>query len=140
MEQNTHHRRQWRNGFLLTGFVFLAAMVLSFKADATHFRGGNLFWQQAGGTTIQFTLNTSWRRQYFIDFTASSTNVGTTVPLGSVLDFGDGSNSGFIDATVTSSDATADIITTTYTVSHTYSNLTLPANYNASFDGCCRLS
>jgi hypothetical protein len=137
MQKQLHTTQNKRSGMLWGLLALLALLGSGTSANATHFRGGTLTWQQAGGRTIQFTLNTSWRRGYFITNFGASTNVGTTVNLGSPLTFGDGGSTGTIIATVTSSDAAADVVTTTYTVSRTYA---ANGNYNATFTGCCRLS
>ena len=69
--------------------------------------------QQAGGNTIRFTLNVSWRRGYF-----NNPNVGNVINPGGMY-FGDGTSAS-ISATVNSVDVAADIINTTWTVTHTY--------------------
>jgi len=129
--------RQQHRGILYSVLVLIGLFGSTIIAQATHFRGGTLSWQQAGGNTIHFTLNTSWRRGYFITNQGVTTNVGTTVNLGVPITFGDGSNSGTVIATVTSSDPVTDIITTTYTADRTYNT---SGNFTAIFTSCCRLS
>lgn len=126
--------------FSLFNKVWIALFfVVSFSVEsyATHDRGGSLSWQQAGGNTIKFTLNTSWRRSYYSPLPVVGSVVALAGGLPTLFNFGDGTSTGTVNATVTSVDAAKDVITTTWTVLHTYS---LVRNYTASFENCCRLS
>ncbi len=127
------------SSFSLFNKVLIALLfVASFSVEsyATHDRGGSLTWQQAGGNSIKFTLNTSWRRSYY-----GTPVVGSVITLNgnpNQFNFGDGSpivtN---MQATVTSINVAEDVLTATWTVTRTYSQ---PGNYTASFLNCCRLS
>ncbi len=120
---------------VLIALFFIA--TFSVNSYATHDRGGSLTWQQAGGNTIKFTLNTSWRRSYYSPLPVVGSTVALAGGLATQFNFGDGTSVNAINATVTSIDAVEDVITTTWTVSHTYS---LVRSYTASFENCCRLS
>ena len=101
------------------------------EVKATHFRGGILTWQQAGGNSITFSLNTQWRRNFFAGQTVGSTNnIGT-------FTFGDATSTTII-ATVNAIDIANNISFMTWTFTKTYA---APGNYNASaLNNCCRIS
>ena len=118
---------------LLFTLMALGACFMSIKeASATHFYGGQLKWQQAGGNKIQFTFTSTWRRSFF-----GAPVVGQTLNgLGNL-------NTGYpgaflpISAVVTSVDVAKDQVYASWTGSYTY-----PAtgNFTAQWDLCCRIS
>jgi hypothetical protein len=121
--------RQLRCNKLIRLKALLLFFMMSFALTvfASHFRGGTLVWQQNGGRSIKFTLNTSWRLSYYKTFYDPNLHVGETVPLQGgnfdpeLITFGDG-NSAQLLVTVASIDVAADIVNTTFTIIHTYNN------------------
>ncbi|REK51821.1 MAG: hypothetical protein DWQ48_00160 [Bacteroidetes bacterium] len=116
-------------GFILFYFFLFSSMT---ELHATHFRGGNLNWQQAGGNSITFTINTTWR----YGFSWSTRAIGGTNNIGNIT-FGDATSASVI-ATVNAVDIANDIIFMTWTFTKTYA---APGNYNVSaLNSCCRIS
>ncbi|MDQ6814067.1 MAG: HYR domain-containing protein [Bacteroidota bacterium] len=127
------------NNFKLRSFVpffYLVVIFLlsSLQVFASHFRGGTLTWQQAGGRNIMFNVSSSWRLSYY-----KAPNLYPSLTVGSIitlqggssnefLNFGDGSQV-VLNATVVSVDAVNDIVNTTFTILHTY---TSAGNFNAN--------
>ena len=104
----------------LLSIIMLICGLMAFTTNSygTHFRGGTLTWQQAGGNSIRFTLSTAWRRGYFVTNFGYSAP-GQTVNIGTFY-YGDGS-SATVNATVVTEDIIGDIINTTWTVTKSYS-------------------
>ncbi|MEZ4447609.1 MAG: hypothetical protein R3B72_51510, partial [Polyangiaceae bacterium] len=110
-------------------FAFSALFAAS-RAEATHFRYGNITWNVPDPVnaplTVEFTVTHAWRTT-FID----------TV----TLQFGDGQqvNSGGGDVTIgTGVDAAGESYTIReFVTSHTYAS---PGNRTAFFTNCCRVS
>lgn len=95
-------------------------------AQASHFRSGQIAWEMTSGTTVEFTIVSTWRS-------------GTG---GSTLQFGDGVSSAFSPSTGTSLGAFTDVNGEGYeiwenTLTHTYSGT---GPYQTYFSSCCRIS
>ncbi|HEY0108094.1 MAG TPA: PKD-like domain-containing protein, partial [Fibrella sp.] len=99
--------------------TFLISVFGTHTATASHFRGGTLKCEQAGGNSIKFTMTVTWRRGYSA-WSPLNPPVGTTLNTGAFY-FGDGTST-TVNATVNSSDATADIINTTWVYTKTYAS------------------
>lgn len=104
-------------------------------AGASHYRATQLSWQQASGTTVNFTATASWRCTFYaLDCDSTPSPPGT--PFGSdAIAFGDG---GFSDGTwrVVSIDHVNNSVTAIKQVSRTYAGT---GPYTASIATCCRL-
>ena len=116
--------------FLAVLIALSTVLLASRRAEATHFRYGNISYtipDPSAPTTVRFTVNVAWGPYPFVDTT--------------VLDFGDGgpSNPATPGSPVASGvDATGNQYTFySYVVSHTYPAI---GQYTASFGSCCRLS
>jgi HYR domain/Secretion system C-terminal sorting domain len=137
-------RKQKTNTYLPTvssSFIKKALIallfIITFSSDsfATHFRGGNITWRQAGGNTIEFTISSTWRRSYPA-YGVTNPNVGALVNLGTIT-FGDGTSQNII-ATVNSIDIAEDFINTTWVGRRTY---TTAGNFTVNaFNSCCTIS
>jgi hypothetical protein len=111
----------------------MAVGPLAGQASASHFRGGDINYQQTGSaTTAQFETTVSFRCTFFF---ASCPAVGTTVSLNRTL-YGDGSLSPG-QYTVLASNAAEDNFTAREVHTHTYADTTRRI---ASLSSCCTLS
>ena len=114
--------------FLAVLFALSTVLLASQRADASHFRYGNISYtipDPSAPRTVRFNVTSAWRA----DFIGSTT-----------LDFGDStSNPDTIGATFASGvDATGlQYVFTGYVVTHTYPAV---GQYTAQFNSCCRLS
>lgn len=122
MQQTLRRWDHWLPLGILSSSLFFLAMLISPKASATHFRGGTLTWQPAGGNSVSFSMNTSWRRGFAWPsggtWTGANPPVGATVRIGT-FNFGDGQTVN-VNATVNSIDVAGDIINTTWTTTKAY--------------------
>ncbi|MBI5646958.1 MAG: T9SS type A sorting domain-containing protein [Ignavibacteriae bacterium] len=116
--------------------VLLAVTLLGLTpvAQATHFRGGTLTWQQAGGNKIRFTFNVAYRRSF--PLWSSVMPGGTFSDAGDRFYFGDGANVG-LTFTATAVDLPNDIVFGTAVIEHIYPST---GNFIAYFTDCCRIS
>jgi hypothetical protein len=111
---------------LLGALMALAVFAMPATASASHFRYGQMSWQQTSGNTVDITVTTAWRSSFldgvflqFGDSGSASLSVGEATNLG------------------TFSDSTGQSYTILrWTVSHTYPGA---GPYTASFDSCCRI-
>jgi MYXO-CTERM domain-containing protein len=114
--------------FLAVLFALGTVLLASQRAEASHFRYGNISYtipDASAPKTVRFQVTTAWRADF----------IGTTT-----LDFGDGtSNPDTLGQTfATGVDATGlQYAFTQYVVTHTYPAL---GQYTAQFNSCCRLS
>jgi hypothetical protein len=113
-----------RQGWL-AALAVCAAMLLPGMASASHFRYGQIAWEQDTGNTVDFTVTTAWRVSPFVR-----------------LQYGDGSFNDFGQASMTSLGTFTDLAGESYTVwrfttSYTYGTA---GPYTASFESCCRIS
>ncbi len=120
-------------------FTMLLSAFLSMQTievNASHFRGGTITWQQAGGNSITFTVNTQWRRSAFGGQTVGSTNnIGTFY-------YGDGTTAIMI-ATVNATNIANDESFMTWTITKTYAssgNFTASAFTDIAGGICCRIN
>lgn len=111
--------------FLATVFV----LVFASRAEATHFRYGNIRYTipdpDSAPLTVRFEVVTAWRAAF----------LGTTV-----LQFGDGGNNGTVQGVIIGAGfdtAGEEYKVLRYTATHTYP---APGIYTATFDSCCRIS
>ncbi|HNP22572.1 MAG TPA: T9SS type A sorting domain-containing protein [Panacibacter sp.] len=116
--------------------IFILLLFSAVSVWASHFRYGNVQWQNTDGNTVVFKIQQAWRWSYF-----GNPGIGTVVDIvagdGDVpFDFGDGELQN-IQITVTSINAAEDWFFGEITMTHTYA---APGNYTASFIGCCRIS
>lgn len=110
---------------------------MSSSAFATHFRGGNTSWViesqdvAAGTTTIQFTVQSFWRRSFNFNYSGVSGNgdFGETFTIS-------GSAGG--TATINFVAASEDIVGAVQTFSETYTTGSIVTEN--VLDSCCRLS
>lgn len=101
------------------------------EVQASHFRGGTLTWQQAGGNSITFTLKTEWRRSFFFE-----QNVGQTVTFSlGFFDYGDATGTS-IYGTINAIDVVNDISFMTTTITKTYAS---SGDFYAFFSGNARI-
>jgi len=140
--------------------VAIVAVVASLAA-ASHFRYASMAWEKGEGNTVNFLVETAWRRSYDGNYEkyhkGSSTYLGGTgtgddgYPVNGdeieingvewpVLDAGDGTQA-YLTMTVSAYSKSEDWFFGEAIISHTYST---PSNQGedwvASFTGCCRLS
>ena len=114
--------------FLAVLFALSTVLLASQRAEASHFRYGNISYtipDPSAPRTVRFQVTTAWRSDF----------IGTTT-----LDFGDGVfNPDTLGQTFASGvDATGlQYVFTQYVVTHTYPSL---GQYTAEFNSCCRLS
>jgi hypothetical protein len=135
MKQN----KQFKPGswFLGKGFVMMTLLVFmllfSFKANASHYRYGNISWSRVNSSTrtITVTVTQAWRRSFF-----GTINVGSTAT-GTALDFGDGTSTNAV-ITATSVNVTDDWFYGSFTVTHTYAGAA--TSFTLSYSNCCRIS
>lgn len=116
--------------------IFILLLSSGISVWASHFRYGNVQWQNTDGNTVVFKIQQAWRWSYF-----GNPEIGTVVDIvagdGDVpFDFGDGELQN-IQITVTSINSAEDWFFGEITMTHTYA---APGNYTASFIGCCRIS
>jgi len=151
-------------GFLLRATLklissCLLAVALVSPASASHFRYGQITWTQAGGNTVDVTVQQAWRRSFFPCFDISTelgtactgvdgrAAIGDVVGVTGFLDWGDLSSTTPLYITVTSIDPVNDWLfgvaldpaffpVEKTTLSHTYSSA---GDYTASFESCCRI-
>ncbi|MBK9261517.1 MAG: hypothetical protein IPM54_17135 [Polyangiaceae bacterium] len=112
--------------------AFLAAVfvvVFTSRAEATHFRYGNIRYTipdpVSAPLTARFEVVTAWRAAF----------VGTTV-----LQFGDGGSNGSVQGVIIGAGfdtAGEEYKVVRYTATHTYP---APGIYTAKFNDCCRIS
>lgn len=117
-------------GWIKFSLCLLVLLAVLPEANATHFRYGNVTWQQVSGNTIKFKISQGWRRSFF-----GSPVVGSTVNTG-VFNYGDGGNAN-VNIVVTSVNTTEDWFYGEATLTRTYAN---PGTYTAFFANCCRIS
>ena len=114
--------------FLAVLFALSTVLFASQRAEASHFRYGNISYtipDPSAPRTVRFQVTTAWRSDF----------IGTTT-----LDFGDNiSNPDTLGQTFASGvDATGlQYVFTQYVVTHTYA---ANGQYTAQFNSCCRLS
>ncbi len=120
--------------FKISMLLVSLLMLQPEEAQATHFRYGNVTWERVAGNPyqIRFRITQAWRRSYPA---WSPPNVGATVNTG-VFNTGYGSQSILLN--VTSVNLAEDWFYGEYTFVKTYPSVN--TNYNAFFDGCCRVS
>ncbi len=109
---------------LLPVLALLCAIAVPATAQASHFRYGQIAWEETSGTTVEFTVTTAWRVSPFVR-----------------LYFGDGGYSNHYQSGMTNLGTYTDLNGESYTVwrfttSHTYSG---DGPYTAQFNSCCRI-
>jgi len=111
---------------LLSIFIFCAD-----KAEASHFRYGNITWERVVGNPyqIRFKVSQAWRRSAF-----GAPIVGSNVSTGS---FYTGAAWVTTNITVTSVNVTEDWFYGEFIYTQTFPSTT--ATYTAYFDDCCRI-
>ncbi len=120
-----------RIGHTLRCIVLLTmAFFLSFDAEASHYRFGNISWSipnPASPRNVSFKVQMAFRRTFY----PGPPNLGNTVSSGVNLDFGDGSGSVPINLLVTSINTTDDWFFGEATITHTYggTGTTFTASY-----------
>jgi hypothetical protein len=146
---------------VIASFMAVAVLLAIDTAQASHGRYAQITWTPLAGNTVEFTVQTAWRRSFLgtagcVDpVTVSQISctgpdglpgIGDVVPILFILDFGDGS----IEtpySVVTSIDIdndwyfslgldSASLPVVDTTIEHTY---VTPGSYIASFEGCCRI-
>src|SRR5262245_35135350 len=110
---------------------------ISFQANATHFRYGNITWTWKGTPsvrTVTFHIQEAWRWSAF-----GNPAVNTTVsnPDGGI-NWGDGSSATTIGLKVTSVNAAEDWFFGEATIDHTF--LGTGTSFTVFFSSCCRIS
>ncbi|MCA9620915.1 MAG: hypothetical protein KC731_17960, partial [Myxococcales bacterium] len=112
----------------LAALVFACAtLLLAARAEASHFRYGNIAWKVPdpinAPLTVEFTVTHGWRSD-FVDSV--------------LLDFGDGQSESSTDVTIgTGLDAAGESYTIQrFVTTHTYAS---PGSYTAFFENCCRV-
>ncbi|WP_235297842.1 HYR-like domain-containing protein, partial [Portibacter marinus] len=119
-------------------FLFL----LSPDVRATHFEGGNLSWQQAGGNSIEFSFTGQYRYGFFYN-PLETAQIGDRFNLGEI-DLGSPGSSPqivIIRGTVTNFDKANDQVYFSWTFTQTYptsGNRVVTAFYKSSAPNCCR--
>lgn len=110
-------------------WTLLLLLVLANKAEASHFRYGNISWRVVGSDaskrTIEFKISQAWR---------GTPALGES-PYGSTLDFGDNTTQDFAVA-ATAVNATDNYYYGQATLTHTYA---ANGDYTVSAGGCCRI-
>jgi len=126
-----------QTGSIYRWMPFLLAVLATWfaapTAEATHFRYGHITHVQRtdiGPRTVEFTIDTGWRRSFF-----GAPNVGSNVSVG-VFNFGDGSSATVV-ATVNSLSVAEDWIITRATLVKTYASASV---FTAFFQGAARIS
>lgn len=119
-------------------FLF-ALLTMTYVAQATHFRYGNVTWQPTTGNTVQFRMSLAFRSSY--NEISGAVTVGRVIPssnLGSsnLFYFGDGTSTPF-NLTVTTVNTAEDWFYGEVSITKTYSTT---GNFTAYFQDCCRLS
>jgi hypothetical protein len=123
-------RSRWGALFklLLPALVLVGCLFTAKDALASHFRHGQISWfvpdPVNAPRTVRFTVTTTWR---------------TGATDGTTLNFGDGTNNGFVTgATIgTGSDSTGQgYVVTEYTATKTYAT---NGPFTAFFESCCRI-
>ncbi len=111
-------------------FLFLLfALLFSFSANASHYRGGTISAVNMGGNCAQITVTQTWK------LSGSGAVLGGTINT-STLNFGDGTNTAVI-LTVTEVDPVENHYSGTFVVNHCYAT---PGPWKAFFNDCCRIS
>ncbi|WP_118974545.1 HYR domain-containing protein [Taibaiella koreensis] len=113
--------------------VILFSVLTAIRAEASHFRYGNITWSRpdAASRTITITLTQSYRMSNW-----PGVAVGSTISDGVFLNFGDNSNAQ-VSLKVNSVNVAEDYFIGTFTTTHTYAS---SGDFNVSYSNCCRLS
>jgi hypothetical protein len=115
---------------------FLCMFILtcfSFKAEASHYRYGNISYTWVSGRTVTFHISQSYRRTFY----PGPPNVGSIVAT-ETLNFGDG-QSAPINLTITSVNTTEDWFYGEATITHTF--VQAPTNaFTTFYSSSARLS
>lgn len=122
--------------FRKTSYLLLLSIAIiiitAFSASASHFRYGNITWKRVPGTTdkIEYKISQAWRKSFF----GGTLNVGSLVSTGTFY-----TGIGFMNVNleITSINAAEDWFYGEFTTIVTYASA---GNYQAYFDGCCRIS
>ena len=112
--------------------TLFAIIVIPLVIYASHFRYGNISWQNTSGNTVVFKISQAWRGDAFGAFPA----IGATVNTGELFFFGDGSSATIV-LTVTSTNPAENWFFGTATLTRTYAS---SGNYTAFWSSCCRIS
>ncbi|MES2795993.1 MAG: HYR domain-containing protein, partial [Bacteroidota bacterium] len=115
-------------------------LLTSFSSEATHFYGGQLKWQQAGGNSIKFTITSTWRRDFpWPAPVGTNPIVGSVINTGSSFNTGSGAPGGIIpmNPTVVSVNLTSNTINTIWEATYTYPTT---GNFTTVWNLCCRIS
>ncbi len=114
--------------------ICMAFLLASSSAFATHLRGTTVSWSPTGvAGQVQFTVQYS-QRQSFGGCSQAGCPVGSTLPVG--FSFGDGTTGSFT-TTVTSVNTAEDYLSSTGTLTHTY---TSAGPFTAFYQASARVS
>lgn len=121
---------------LMLGVFVLVSMMTPSETEGSHYRYGDISWEDVGGNTVEFTVKQGWRTTFFYS-SPSEPDVGDTVNLGfwANFNFGDGQSTR-MPLTITSVNESEDWFFAEATFTHTYSS---PGNYLANYENCCRI-
>ena len=121
---------------LVAALMTLGAGPLAADAAASHFRGGNISYQQTGlPTNAEFESTVSFRCTAFFSSPCDA-DVGDSVDISeAILDFGDGTQSDN-DYVVVAVNAAEDFFVARKNVSHNYADLSART---AFFTSCCTI-
>ena len=130
--------RATRLGIALIALIVAGATGLTGPAAASHYRGGDISYQQTGApTNVALQSTTSFRCSAFFGNCATQATPGTPVNIfESVINFGDGTQSDAAYIVVAANPA-EDWFTARKDVTHNYPNTT---RRNAFYASCCTIS
>lgn len=125
---------------LKAGLLTAVVLVLSFSAEATHYRYGNISWERVSGGSgyrVQFKVSIAWRKSFNYQWNQSI--VGSQVPMGTAFRTNNTSPVATYSPqlTVTSINASEDWFYGEATFIHDYGRAGV---FNPFWTGCCRIS
>lgn len=111
---------------LIGALLALAMLAVPATASASHFRYGQVSWEQVSGNTVEVQVTTAWRSS-FLD--------------GVFVQFGDGGSASLAVGAASNLGTFTDSTGTSYTILRWTVNHTYPSAgpYTVQFSSCCRI-